>query len=98
MDSGTIPFDQLKSTDVVNLYVPENRYGFSAQPGAETEELALVVPKARVEPRPAPVMAVASRDAPPAMLPQTASKIPFLALGGLLSLFGGLALTLRRFR
>ncbi len=98
MDNATMPFDKLQTTDVVNLYVPETRYGFSAQPGVETEELVLVAPVVRTEPRPAPVMALASSEPRPAMLPQTASKIPFLALGGLLALLGGLALTLRRLR
>ncbi len=94
MDNTTIPFNELRATDVVNLYVPEGRYGFSAQPGVEAEELVMVAP---VMPAATPDRAVASRDAQPDMLPQTASALPLLALGGLLALFGGLALTLRRF-
>ena len=93
MNNATIPFDQLKTTDVVNLYVPENRYGFSAQPGVEAEDLVMVAP---TMPAPTPERTLASRDAAPTMLPQTASKTPLLLFGGLLAMLGGLALTVRR--
>ncbi|MGA7298202.1 MAG: LPXTG cell wall anchor domain-containing protein [Rhodanobacteraceae bacterium] len=96
INNDTIAFDQLKTTDVVNLYVPERGYGFSAQPGVEAEDLTLVSPQTRVEPGPVSDTSLASNDTRPAMLPQTASNIPLLALGGLLSLLGGLGLTLRR--
>ena len=98
IDNGTKQFSQLRTTDVVNLYVPEHQYGFSMRPGVAEDELAYVQspPPAESEAIAAsPARAVASQ---PTMLPQTASKIPLLALGGLLSLFGGLALTLVRRR
>lgn len=98
MGNATMPFNKLQTTDVVNLYVPEQRYGFSAQPGVEKDELVYVAPVQQVEPRPAPVTTLASTAPRPAMLPQTASKTPLLALGGLLLLLGGLTLTLRRMR
>jgi LPXTG-motif cell wall-anchored protein len=88
------PFERLRTTDEINLYQPEGRYGFGTQPGVPLDELAAVTPTAtRVEPR--VDQRVAQREQP-AMLPQTASPIPFLALAGLLSLLGGLGLSLVR--
>ena len=49
INNGTIAFDQLKTTDVVNLYVPGRGYGFSAQPGVEAENLTLVSPQPRAD-------------------------------------------------
>ncbi|MGA7298027.1 MAG: hypothetical protein WBW92_11030, partial [Rhodanobacteraceae bacterium] len=96
INNGTIAFDQLKTTDVVNLHVPGRGYGFSAQPGVEAENLTLVSPQPRADPDPVSDTSLASSDTAPAMLPQTASVIPLLALAGLLSLLGGLGLSLRR--
>jgi LPXTG-motif cell wall-anchored protein len=85
------PFQRLRSSDEINLYSPEGRYGFGTQPGVPLEELAAVTPTAtRVEQQ-----QVALQEQP-AMLPQTASQVPFLALAGLLSLLGGLGLSLAR--
>lgn len=90
-------FDHLHTSDTINLYVPEGQYGYATQPGVPVEELATAVSA----PAPASVdtqaeVAVADNAPPPATLPQTASDIPLLALGGLISLCGGLALSLRR--
>jgi hypothetical protein len=90
-------FDHLHASDTINLYVPEGQYGYATQPGVPVQELATAVSA------PAPASAdtqaevtVADNAPPPATLPQTASDIPLLALGGLISLCGGLALSLRR--
>ncbi len=94
-------FNRLHTTDTINLYVPENQYGYATQPGVPPDEIAMAAPEpvdantdtALADNTPPPADDAA---APSAMLPQTASDVPLLALGGLLSLFGGLALTLRR--
>jgi hypothetical protein len=91
-------FDHLRTTDSINLYVPEGQYGYATRPGVAAEEVAMAAPT-QAMPLPADTnqqQALADNSAPPAMLPQTASDVPLLALGGLLSLFGGLVLTLRR--
>jgi hypothetical protein len=93
IDGRATQFQNLRTSDEINLYTPEGRYGFGTQPGVPAEELAAVVPTAtRVEQR------VAQRDDQPAMLPQTAGPVPFLVLAGLLSLLGGLGLRLLRRR
>lgn len=93
MDGRETPFRELRSTDRVNLYVPEGEYGFATQPGAPRTQVAAVVPRRAPT---QPVM-VAQRDPMPATLPATAGPLPWVALGGLLSLLGGFGLmTLRR--
>lgn len=96
-------FNQLHKSDTINLYVPEGQYGYATQPGTPENELATAAPTAAPTTAATPPPAEASTDTaladnapPPATLPQTASDVPLLALGGLISLFGGLALTLRR--
>ncbi|MGA9333166.1 MAG: hypothetical protein WBV39_02695 [Rudaea sp.] len=92
-------FDHLHTTDSINLYVPEGQYGYATRPGVSEDEVAMAAPTPATPPPPADAdtqTALADNSAPPEMLPQTASDIPLLALGGLLSLFGGLVLTLRR--
>lgn len=93
IDDRPIPFRQLRSRDAVNLYVPEGQYGFATQPGVPQEQVAAIVPATPTAAATQPM--VAQRDLP-AELPRTAGPLPWLALGGLLSLLGGLGLTLRR--
>lgn len=97
IDNRPTPFRQLRATDVVNLYVPEGQYGFATQPGAPPQEVATVAPR-QVEPRPGvdERQTVAARGPLPAALPATASPLPWFALGGLLSLLGGVIVTLHR--
>lgn len=101
------PFNRLRTTDQVNLYAPEGRYGFATQAGVPQEQVAIrrAPPAQREwqtqpEPQQAPMERsqpqVAYRDEPARMLPRTAGELPMFALAGLLSLFGGLALSLRR--
>jgi hypothetical protein len=112
IDSRATPFRQLKTTDAISLYVPEGEYGFATKPGVPREQLAAVVAPTTPAPRPAtrapgtPAPMVARTDETPPMvaqsvntpstLPQTAGPLPWLALGGLLSMLGGLGLTMRR--
>ena len=95
IDDRATPFNQLRTTDRISLYVPEGQYGFTTQPVAQ-EQLATVV----VQPAQAPVVVtertVAQRDTTPSVLPTTAGPLPWFALVGFLSMLGALGLTVRR--
>jgi len=99
IDNRPTPFQQLRASDSVNLYVPEGEYGFATQPGGPKAVLARIAPAATT-PRAAPPVAlqqtVAQREPLPVQLPQTAGALPWVAFAGLLLLLGGLGLTLRR--
>jgi hypothetical protein len=90
IDNRATPFNRLRSTDDISLYTPEGRYGFGTQPGVPPEEVAVVTPA------PEPAEQMVAQQEQPAVLPQTAGPVPFLALAGLLSLLGGLGLRLLR--
>ncbi|MDZ7790944.1 MAG: hypothetical protein U5L08_10725 [Xanthomonadales bacterium] len=92
IDDRPTPFNRLRTTDLINLYVPEGQYGFSTQPGVPPEQVATVI-------APEPVQterAVARRDTRPEVLPATATALPWFALGGLLCMLTGVVLTTRR--
>jgi len=91
------PFRQLRTTDLINLYVPEGEYGFMTQPGAPREQMASVAPRPAAAPA-TTERTVAQRETTtrPAVLPATASSMPWFALMGFLSLFAGMILTMRR--
>lgn len=91
MDGRETPFNRLNSSDRVNLYMPEGEYGFATQPGVPRTQVAAVAPRRATQP-----VIVAQRDPLPATLPTTAGPLPWVALGGLLSLLGGLGLTTLR--
>ncbi len=87
-------FSELTRGQQLNVYVPEGMYALALEPGAPPEQLAqIVVP-------PAETVQLAQADRAPAAtaqrLPSTAGPLPFLALGGLVSLLGGLGLSIRR--
>lgn len=92
IDGRETPFRQLRSTTRINLYVREGQYGFATRPGAPRTRIAAVAPRPA---RSQPVM-VAQRDPLPATLPATASLLPWVAFGGLLTLLGGLGMTILR--
>ena len=106
IDDRATPFSQLRTTDSISLYVPEGQYGFATQPGVPREQLAtVVVPADSTTSGTATSVTttttttdrtVTQRDSSAAVLPTTASPLPWLALLGFLSLLGGLGLTLRR--
>jgi hypothetical protein len=96
IDNRATPFRQLRSNDLVNLYVPEGRYGFATQPGVPEEQVATAAP-VRATPAPAAQPTVAQRTLP-AELPRTASFLPWTALTGGFALLGGLSLMLLRRR
>lgn len=98
-------FDKLTSTDAINLYVPEGEYGYATQP-VPTQRFVRVVPVVAVDPPAAPVVEetaapaqeamVADNEPAPAMLPKTASMLPWALFAGGLLLFAALSLRLQR--
>jgi len=101
LDGTTYQFSELRRGQVLNFYVPEGSYAFSAQPGAPLTERATVVATIEEEPTqiesPQQFAQVESRPAQNTyQLPATAGPLPLIALGGVLSLLAGLGLTMRR--
>jgi hypothetical protein len=99
LDDQPYPFSRLQRGQMLNFYVPDDSYAFSTRPAmAEVETVQMLEPVRPVEQqrpvRMAEARAVASNR--PAVLPATAGPLPIIALGGLLSLLGGLGLTARR--
>lgn len=94
IDGRSYRFSELTRGQQLNLYVPEGMYALALEPGAPPEQLAQIV-----EP-PAQQVQLAQADRAPAAtaqrLPSTAGPLPFLALGGLMSLLGGLGFSIRR--
>lgn len=89
IDGREYAFSELQRGQVLNVYVPEGAYAFALTPGAPVAQRAQVVEIVQ-QPAAQPTRVVATQ------LPRTAGPLPFLALGGLLSLLGGLGLTIRR--
>jgi hypothetical protein len=97
-------FRNLRTTDAISLYAAEGEYGFATQPVVVAREQRAVVRTVAALPTPLPVegtaydsrTAVAQVDRTPDMLPQTAGVLPWVALAGLLTLFSGLGLAIRR--
>ncbi len=96
LDGRPTRFSELRRGQVLNFYSPENAYAFTTKPGASEDEMVKVV-ETRQEQRPTR-MAEANRNENerPQTLPATAGPLPILALGGMLSLLGGIGLTTRR--
>jgi len=97
------PFGSLRTTDSVNLYVAEGRYGYATQAGAPRDQIATVAPRSTPPPVRTELAAVQPRQSTPmqqdryaATLPRTAGNTHWLALGGLFSLLAGLGLMLNR--
>lgn len=86
-------FSELKRGQVLNFYAPEDAYAFTTKPGApETEQVRIIEPAKQQE----IAKAQPAKSERPATLPATAGPLPIIALGGMLSLLGGLGLTTRR--
>lgn len=101
------PFEQLTRGQRVNLYVPEGHYGFASLPGAPMNQVAEVSSGGDAGARSSMYAqtdtrsqrtATTRRDADQvlAQLPATAGPLPWLAVGGALSLLGGIGIGLRR--
>ncbi len=94
------PFEELTRGQRVNLYVPEGHYGFASLPGAPMNQVAQVSSRGDAG---AQAGSSSQRVARPddadqvlAQLPATAGPLPWLAVGGALSLLGGIGVGLRR--
>ena len=103
IDGRRVPLSGLRRGQQLNLYIPEGMFAASVEPGAPTEQLAQIVSEptrpAPANSTPAPLLAQA--DPPPARttaerLPATAGPLPLLLLAGLLSLLGGVGMSIRR--
>lgn len=98
IDGRATEFRRLRTTDSINLYVPEGEYGFATEPGAAPEQFAEFTPR-RSTPRADTERTATQRsDTRPSVLPATASSLPWLAIIGFVSLLGGVVLTMRRWR
>jgi hypothetical protein len=104
IDGKQTPFERLRTSDRINLYAPENAYGFGIEPGVPPDQL-VTVNAIGLEPASAPAEAVvdsgdeyiAMNDAEPArMLPATASLFPALIAAGLATLLAAAFVALRR--
>jgi hypothetical protein len=96
-------FSELARGQELNLYVPEGMFAVAIEPGAPREQLAQIVrqPASPAQANPAQSQLLAQGDRAPASsstrrLPATAGPLPLLAVGGLMSLLGGLGLAIRR--
>ena len=101
IDGRNYRFSELVRNQKLNLYVPEGIFGIAGTPGAPTEQLAQIVREpvqvAQADRAPAPAGQLAQVDRAPAQtLPSTAGPLPLLVLAGLMSLLGGLGMTIRR--
>lgn len=105
IDDRATPFRNLRTTDSISLYVPEGAYGFATRPGVPREQVARVAAPAdstrsgaaaAADNRSTTDRTVARNDSTRTQLPTTAGPLPWLVLAGLLSIFAGLGLTLRR--
>lgn len=95
LDGRPTRFSDLRQGQTLNFYVPEGKFAFAAAPGAPEEQLATVV--VVQERQPVQLAQAEPRRAQTATrLPATAGPLPILALGGMLSLLGGMVLTMRR--
>lgn len=104
IDGKRVRFSDLERGQQLNLYVTEGRFAIATEPGVPPEQTARILP---VSPAPVTEPATVARVQPTldlqadsdrhtAMLPDTAGPLPWFAATGLLSLLGGLGLTLRR--
>jgi hypothetical protein len=109
IDNREVPFDRLQPQDQLNLYAAEGRYGFSSRAGSTRDQFARPSRATTAQTAAAPRAAadetewradtrVAQQDRRASTLPRTAGPLPWFALGGALSLLGGLGLRLRRRR
>jgi len=107
LDGRKVPFSTLRADQKINLYVPEGAGSLAFEPGAPTTAYSRIV---RYEDAPEPLptrteepVQYAQVDRTPdrsmdRRLPDTAGPLPWLAVGGLMSLFGALGLRITRRR
>ena len=112
LDGRMTPFSDLRRGQVLNFYAPEGTYAFTTEPGSTEQvqivqnqnrdtQLAREQNEQRSRDEAARrsrqlAQAEPARETRPSTLPATAGPLPIIALGGLLSLLGGIGLTMRR--
>lgn len=97
LDGRPYRFSQLERGQILNFYAPDDMYTFTTEPGAPaTERVKIVEVPADEESSTRLTQAEPATTKRPATLPATAGPLPIIALGGLLSLLGGVSLTMRR--
>jgi len=100
LDGRATRFSDLRRGQVLNFYAPEGLYAFAMEPGATPAEQVQIVRQptapAREEAPRQLAQAPAATTSRQRALPATAGPLPLFALGGLLSLLGGIGLTTRR--
>ncbi len=109
LDGRPTAFSDLRRGQVLNFYAPEGMYAFTTEPGAPDSEQVQIVQRQddqRRDDQTDRQLAQAERDRQADRdrdqttrrdtLPATAGPLPMIALGGLLSLLGGITLTVRR--
>lgn len=97
LDGRPTRFSNLQRGQVLNFYAPEGMYAFTTAPGVPATEVVQIVEPAPVSQPPRQLaQAEPTTTTRPATLPATAGLLPIMALGGLLSLLGGISLTMRR--
>ena len=106
LDNQDVRFSDLSRGQILSFYVPEDAIGFSVDPVAPRTQLVTIVTRTDdaevavvTTPEEEPILLAQAepRSEPLASeLPRTAGPLPLIALGGLMSLLGGLGLTLRR--
>lgn len=87
IDGRDYRFSELRAGQMLNVYVPEGMYAFSMAPGAPPAQVVEISEKPAPTTTAGPVVA---------RLPSTAGPLPWFALGGLLSLAGGIGFSIRR--
>lgn len=106
IDNQDVRFSDLSRDQVLSFYVPDGAIGFAIEPGVPRTQLVKVVnttdtsqieEQDTADTEPVQMAQVDSREGERAsVLPDTAGPLPLFALGGLMSLLGGLGLTIRR--
>jgi len=99
LDGQPYTWDEVFEGQRLSLFVPEGEFGFAGAPGTPAEQMARRVDDDAADEQ----MRLAEAEEDPAFdrerrqeLPATAGPLPMLGLAGLLSLLGGLGLTMRR--
>ena len=102
LENRDVRFSDLKRDQVLSFYVPEGAMGFALEPGVPSSRMAKVVnttdeSQIAEDDQPVQLAQAETREEERAsVLPSTAGPLPLFALGGLMSLLGGLGLTIRR--
>lgn len=96
LDGRPYRFSELKRGQILNFYVPDDIYAFTTVPGAPVADRVRILKPEVVEEPAQLAQAEPATTRRPARLPATAGPLPIIALGGLLSLLGGISLTMRR--